>query len=236
MRAAAGRPRNVPSSATVASLSRRLGVRTMTSSYHEGQRELQDRFDTRRLADRLAEAATDTFRDDLVAFVEARDMFFIASTDPDGAPDCSYKGGEPGFVRVIDDHTLAFPMYDGNGMFRTLGNLAANPPVGLLFIDLEGGTRLRVNGEASVEFDGPLVASYPGALCVVRVRVSSMFANCRRYVHEYRKVSPSPFVPRGDVDPPVPDWKLDPWFDGTLAGDDPAHDPNRPSAPAMPRF
>lgn len=208
----------------------------MTMPYHDGQIELQEQFDTRRLADRLAEAATDTFRDAFARFIEARDMFFIASTDPDGNPDCSYKGGDPGFVRVIDERTLAFPMYDGNGMFRTLGNLAAHPRVGLLFVDLEEGSRLRVNGDASVAFDDPLAADHPGALCMVRVRASAVFANCRRYVHEYRKVSPSPFVPRTDVEPPVPDWKLDPWFDGTLAAGDPALDAHRPSAPAMPNF
>lgn len=208
----------------------------MTNRYHEGQRQFQDRFDTRRLADRLAEATNDTFDDVTAAFITTRDMFFIASTDLDGAPDCSYKGGDPGFVRVIDARTLAFPVFDGNGMFRTLGNLTVNPGVGLLFIDFEAGTRLRVNGDASVDLDDPLTASYQGALCVVRVRARSIFANCRRYVHEYRKVSPSPFVPRDDVDPPVPDWKLDPWFDGTLSADDPAHDPRRPSAPAIPRF
>jgi predicted pyridoxine 5'-phosphate oxidase superfamily flavin-nucleotide-binding protein len=208
----------------------------MANRYHEGQREFQDRFDTRRLADRLAEAASDTFGEDLAAFVEARDMFFIASTDIDGSPDCSYKGGDAGFVRVIDDSTLAFPVFDGNGMFRTLGNLKVNPRVGLLFIDFETGNRLRVNGDAGIDFDDPLQASYQGALCVVRVRARSIFANCRRYVHEYRKVTPSPFVPRGDIDPPVPDWKLDAWFDGTLPVDDAANDPQRPSAPASPHF
>jgi hypothetical protein len=208
----------------------------MTDRYHEGQRELQDRFDTRRLADRLADAASDTFSEDLTRFVEARDMFFIASTDTEGSPDCSYKGGDPGFVRVVDDRTLVFPVYDGNGMFLTLGNITVNPQVGLLFIDLETGTRLRVNGDASVDADSPLVASYPGAVCVVHVRARTIFANCRRYVHEYRKVSPSPFVPRGDADPPVPDWKLHPWFEGTLPAGDPAHDPQRASSPAMPKF
>ena len=208
----------------------------MTNRYHDGQREFQDRFDTRRLADRLADAASDTFGEDLAAFIEARDMFFIASTDTDGSPDCSYKGGDPGFVRVIDDATLVFPVFDGNGMFRTLGNLKVNPRVGLLFIDFETGNRLRVNGDATVDFDDPLQESYQGALCVVRVRARSIFANCRRYVHEYRKVSPSPFVPRDAVDPPVPDWKLDAWFDGTLPADDAAHDPQRPSAPASPHF
>ena len=208
----------------------------MTDRYHEGQREFQDRFDTRRLADRLAQAASDTFSEELTRFVEARDMFFIASTDADGFPDCSYKGGDPGFVRVVDPSTLAFPVFDGNGMFLTLGNLTVNPHVGLLFIDFESGARLRVNGDASIDVDDPLCSSFQGAISVVRVRARSIFANCRRYVHEYRKVESSPFVPRGDVDPPVPDWKLDGWFDGTLPADDPARDPQRQSAPAIPRF
>ena len=206
------------------------------NQYHEGQREMQDRFDTRRLADRLAQGASDTFGDEHAAFVEARDMFFIASTDADGSPDCSYKGGDPGFVRVVDQSTIAFPVLDGNGQFRTLGNLRVNPRVGLLFVDLESGSRLRVNGDATFDFDDPLMHSYQGAICVVRIRARSIFANCRRYVHEYQKVSPSPFVPRGGGDPPVPDWKLHPWFEGTLPAGDPAHDPGRESAPAIPRF
>ena len=206
------------------------------NEYHDGQRELQDRFDTRRLADRLAEGASETFSDTHAAFVEARDMFFIASTDKQGFPDCSYKGGDPGFVRVVDESTIAFPVFDGNGQFRTLGNLLVNPRVGLLFIDMEGGSRLRVNGDAIVGFDDPLMNECQGAIAVVRVRARSIFANCRRYVHEYHKVSPSPFVPRDEVGPPVPDWKLHPWFEGTLPADDPAHDPDRPNAPAIPIF
>lgn len=208
----------------------------MTDPYHEGQRALQDRFDTRRLADRLAEARSDRLADDVARFVEARDMFFISTTDADGFPECSYKGGDPGFVRVLDEHTLVFPVYDGNGMFLTLGNLAVQPRVGLLFVDFETGNRLRVNGEASVLFDDALVASYPGALCVVRVHARAVFANCRRYVHEYRKVTASPFVPHDDAEPPVPDWKRNPWFDGTLPAHDPARDPDRPTAPATPEY
>ncbi len=127
-------------------------------------------------------------------------------------------------------------MYDGNGMFLTLGNLTAHRRVGMLFIDFETGTRLRVNGEATLEFDSPIVDTYPGAIGVVSVRAVSIFANCRRYVHEYRKVGASPFVPAADADAPVPDWKRDPWFDGTLPADDPALDASRASAPAIPRF
>ena len=206
------------------------------NQYHDGQRELQDRFDTRRLADRLAQGASETFGPEHAAFVEARDMFFIATTDKDGFPDCSYKGGDPGFVRVVDPSTIAFPVFDGNGQFRTLGNVLVNPHVGLLFIDMEGGSRLRVNGDAVIAYDDPLMDSFQGAIAVVRVTARSIFANCRRYVHEYQKVSPSPFVPRGEAVPPVPDWKLHPWFEGTLPAGDPALDPSSESAPAIPNF
>src|SRR5687767_4556403 len=102
--------------------------------YRDSHRELQDRYDTRRLADRLAETAGDSvapFR----AFIEAQDMFFIATADANGQPQCSYKGGDPGFVRVVDETSVAFPVYDGNGMFLSTGNLAENPLVGLLFVD-----------------------------------------------------------------------------------------------------
>lgn len=204
--------------------------------YHGAQRALQDRFDTRRLADRLAEGTSDTIAEPFARFIEAQDVFFIATADAHGSPDCSYKGGDPGFVRVLDEHTLAFPAYDGNGMFRTLGNILDNPNVGLLFVDLGNGSRLRVNGEATVEFDGPLLDTFPGALAVVRVRARAVFPNCRRYVHEYRKVSASPFVPRADDQPPVPDWKRDAWFEGTLPAGDPALDPDRPAAPAIPQY
>lgn len=208
----------------------------MGERYHEGQRALQDRFDTRRLADRLDEATTDLIGDPYRAFIEARDMFFLATTDADGRPQCSYKGGAPGFVRVVDEHTIAFPVYDGNGMFLSTGNLTANPNVGLLFVDFEGGTRLRFNGVASVDEDDPLIDAYPGALMVVRVRATEVFANCRRYVHHYELVERSPFVPTATAEPPVPDWKRDPWFDGTLPEHDPAHDPDRPSGPSLPQF
>jgi hypothetical protein len=208
----------------------------MGQDYHEGQRQLQDRFDTRRLADRLDEATSDMIGDAHRAFIEARDMFFLATVDAGGQPQCSYKGGDPGFVRVLDDRTIVFPVYDGNGMFLSTGNIGVHPAVGLLFIDLERGTRLRVNGTASIDRDDPLAATYRGCQFVVRVRSTAVFPNCRRYVHHYELVERSTFVPPASGDAPVPDWKLDPWFDGTLAANDPAHDPDHPVAPAMPEF
>lgn len=207
----------------------------MTLDYEPAQRALQDRHDTRRLADRLAEVAGEEV-EPYRSFIEARECFFISTVDETGQPQCSYKGGDPGFVRVVDGSTIAFPVYDGNGMFLTVGNIVASAKVGLLFIDLEGGTRLRINGDASIDPEDPLRADHPGALYVVRVRARAVFPNCRRYVHRYALQEPSVFVPRGDDDPPVPDWKREPWFDGTLPDSDPAHDPEHPSAPSLPRF
>ena len=203
--------------------------------YNDGQRELQDRFDTRRLADRLGQVSSNDLSG-YRSFIEAADTFFLATVDDQGQPQCSHKAGDPGFVRVLDEHTLAFPSYDGNGMFLSLGNMVVNPSVGMLFLDFEGGTRLRVNGLASVLLDDPLIGTFTGAQAVVRVEVTAAFPNCRRYVHPRQRVDRSPFVPTAGEEPPVPDWKLDPWFDGTLAAGDPATEPAHPSAPAMPEF
>jgi predicted pyridoxine 5'-phosphate oxidase superfamily flavin-nucleotide-binding protein len=208
----------------------------VTVTYQPAQRALQEHFDTRRLADRLETGTSDSIGAAHQAFIEARELFFLATADADGWPQCSYKGGAPGFVRVLDEHTLAFPLYDGNGMFLSAGNIDATSKVGLLFVDLEGGSRLRLNGEATVAADDPLIADYPGAKLVVRVRARQVFANCRRYVHRYELVEPSPFVPSADGEAPVPDWKRHPWFDGTLPAGDPANDPDHPDAPSTPEF
>jgi predicted pyridoxine 5'-phosphate oxidase superfamily flavin-nucleotide-binding protein len=181
--------------------------------YHAESRVLQDEFDSRRLADRLAEKLLRTaFTDEDRAFIEARPFFFLASCDADGFPDCSYKGGAPGFVRVLDGSTLVFPSFDGNGMFRSLGNIRANPRVGLLFIDFENPKRLRVNGLASVHTDDPLLPLTTGAQAIVRLRPTHIFPNCPRYIHRMTLVEPSPYVPAAGTEPPVPRWKTFPEF------------------------
>ena len=196
------------------------------SRYHEGSRSLQDRFDTRALADRIDDLlVSDTINEHDRAFIEARDMFFLASADADGRPTCSYKGGEPGFVRVLDPHTLAFPIYDGNGMYLSTGNVLANPHVGMLFIDFEQGNRMRLEGEASVDPDDPLVGDYPEAQLVVRVRARAVYPNCPRYIHRYELVRRSRFVPRSDCATPVPQWKRSDWAFDALPADDPARNP-----------
>ncbi len=195
------------------------------TTYNEGSRRLQDRFDTRRLADRLDEVKVRDFIDERDrAFVEACDMFFIATADADGRPNCSYKGGEPGFVRVLDERTIAFPNYDGNGMYLSMGNALVNPHVGLLFISFEGGRRMRLNGEASIDEHDELMPSYPGAQFVVRVRAREVFPNCPRYIHRYELVERSRFVPKADAEPPVPDWKRTDWARDVLAEGDSARE------------
>jgi len=200
--------------------------------YHDGSRSLQDRFDTRRLADRIEERIVhDHIDEGDRAFIEARDMFFIATTDEDGQPQSSYKGGEPGFVRVLDETTIAFPLYDGNGMYLTAGNLMTTKKVGLLFIDFEGRKRMRLNGIASVADADPLLAEFPEAQLIVRVSATEVFPNCPRYIHEYKLVKRSRFVPKRECETPVPQWKQSDWAHDVLPENDPANDPSREVIP-----
>jgi hypothetical protein len=195
------------------------------SVYHDGNRSWQDRFETRRLADRLVERTVRATIDaDDREFIVARDMFFLATADEHGFPQCSYKGGDPGFVRVLDESTIAFPCYDGNGMFLSMGNVLANPRVGLLFIDFERPSRLRLNGVASIDANDPLVAEYERAQFVVRVHTTHVFPNCPRYIHKLELVERSRFVPRQACEPPVPDWKRREWAQDVLPAGDPARD------------
>ncbi len=177
-------------------------------AYHAGMRQLQDRFDSRRLADRLDEKLSrSVFSAQDREFIESRTLFFLSTADADGQPDCSYKGGATGFVRVTGDGELAFPHYDGNGMFRSLGNIHVNPAVALLFIDFDRPNRLRVNGRASVADDDPLRAAFDGAQLVVRVCATRVFPNCARYIHRMSIIEPSPYVPREGARR-IPAWRL----------------------------
>ncbi|MBF4764165.1 pyridoxamine 5'-phosphate oxidase family protein [Nocardioides islandensis] len=198
----------------------------MPYGFHEGSRSLQDHFDTRRLADRIDDLLVhDTIAAHERAFIEARDMFFLATVDADGRPTCSYKGGAPGFVRVLDERTLAFPSYDGNGMYLSLGNVLSTGEVGMLFIDLERGHRMRLEGTASIDLEDPLRAEYPEAQLVVRVRARAVYPNCPRYIHRYEQVRRSRFVPQEECLTPVPEWKRSAWAYDSLPEHDPARDP-----------
>ena len=202
----------------------------MPADYGPGARALQDRFDTRRLADRLDERFLTAVEitAERKALIERQPMFFLATADEQGRPQCSYKGGDPGFVRVLAPDELCFPSYDGNGMFLSLGNLAVNAQVGLLFIDFTGDppARLRISGVASSDPADPLLVTYPGAQLVVRVRATAVFPNCPRYVHRMEVREPSRFVPAADGSAPVPAWKRTDWACDVLPAGDPASRPD----------
>ncbi|HET6847567.1 MAG TPA: pyridoxamine 5'-phosphate oxidase family protein [Gaiellales bacterium] len=205
----------------------------MPGIYHEGSRHFQDAFDTRRLADRIDERLVgDVIDDDDRAFIERMEMFFLATADEQGRPTCSYKGGERGFVRVLDEHTIAFPSYDGNGMYLSAGNVRVNPHVGLLFIDFERRRRMRLEGVAGIDEADPLLADYPEAQLVVRVRATRVYPNCPRYVPHMELVERSRFVPQPGCDTPVPAWKRRAWSHDVLPQGDPAADPARESLEA----
>ncbi|MBE0609037.1 MAG: pyridoxamine 5'-phosphate oxidase family protein [Dehalococcoidia bacterium] len=192
----------------------------MATSFEHGQgaREIQDRFDTRRLADAITRNTVHaTLSDGDRAFIERMDMFFIATQGANGNLDCSYKGGEPGFVRVIDEHTVAFPNYDGNGQYMTTGNILETGKVGLLFIDFQNQWRMRLNGTATIDFDDPLKAEWPEAQFVVRVTAEEVFPNCPRYIHKMELVERSVFVPKASCETPDPDWKD--YFEDALPED-----------------
>ena len=197
----------------------------MSVMFHDGNRKLQDQFDSRRIADRLEQKLTRfAFTEGDRAFIEGAMFFFLATADAEGRPDCSFKGGTPGFVKIVADNELAFPDYDGNGMFKSLGNVLVNPAVGLLFIDMgEKPRRLRVNGSASVSRDDALVQSFPGAQLVIRVRAQAIFPNCPRYIVTPGSAEPSKYAPRPAYEPPVPAWKTFDDFKDYL--------PTRPKTP-----
>jgi hypothetical protein len=181
----------------------------MTIMFHDGNRRFQDQFQSRRIADRLEQKLTRAaFSDDDKIFVESALYFFLATADADGRPDCSFKGGMPGFVRITGPAELAFPDYDGNGMFKSIGNLAVNPNVGLLFIAMhDRPRRLRINGSAVVLRDDPLLSQTVGAQLIIRVTARAIFPNCPRYIPSMQLVEPSIYAPRPGVVPPEPAWK-----------------------------
>jgi predicted pyridoxine 5'-phosphate oxidase superfamily flavin-nucleotide-binding protein len=180
----------------------------MSAYFGAAHRALQDEFDTRRLADLMEGGIMhNEFAPHEAEFIQSRDMFFLSTIDPAGRPTVSYKGGAAGFVRVTAPGALAFPWYDGNGMFYSAGNLAETAKVGLLFIDFLTPNRLRVQGEARLIREPALVSSWPGAQFVVGVAVESIWVNCPRYIHRYEKTADSQYLPDARGEAPLPAWK-----------------------------
>jgi uncharacterized protein len=180
----------------------------MSTIYGEQHRALQSMFEAQPLADRLRELIiTAEIQDDHKTFIESRDFFFLSTVDHRGFPTCSHKGGYPGFVKVLDSRSLAFPLFDGNGMFLSAGNVAGQGKVGMLFIDFETPHRVRAHGTATLTHDKGALSAFPGAALVIAVRVEEIFVNCPRYIHTYQRIATSRYVPCATGQAPAPQWK-----------------------------
>jgi predicted pyridoxine 5'-phosphate oxidase superfamily flavin-nucleotide-binding protein len=177
--------------------------------YHEGSRALQDAFQSRAIADRIEKVNVHTaFTERDRAFIESAIYFFLATADAGGRPDVSFKGGPAGFVRVTGPSELAFPDYDGNGTFRSLGNVGVNPNVGLLFIAMHGRPRrLKVSGKARIVRDDPLLKETVGAQMIIRVEARHIFPLCPRYIPTMEVVEQSPYIPKAGEEFVEPGWK-----------------------------
>jgi predicted pyridoxine 5'-phosphate oxidase superfamily flavin-nucleotide-binding protein len=180
----------------------------VTRLYSDEHRALQDRFQSRAMADRIEEIILRTeIGDEERAFIASRDFFFLSTVNQQGQPTVSYKGGNPGFVKVLDANTLLFPSYDGNGMYLSMGNIDASAKVGFLFIDFERPFRLRAQGTATLSTDPDLLSRYKEAELVVCVTVSELWMNCPRYIHRFQSVKTSRYVPQQDAETPLCEWK-----------------------------
>ncbi len=176
--------------------------------YGVAQRALQADFDTTNLADaHLATIVTAEISDEQREFIESRDFFFLSTVDPQGWPTVSYKGGGRGFVHVVDEQTISFPLYDGNGMFLSSGNIDASAKIGMLFIDFETPNRLRLHANARLNRSDEALARFPGANLVVDAEVDNVFVNCARYVHKHKRLETSEYVPDDEGNQPYPAWK-----------------------------
>ena len=191
---------------------------TESELYTPGARQLQDAFDSRRIADRLEEVdLVREFDKTHCQLIEAAPMFFLATVDSEGRPDVSYKGGGPGFVRVTSPSELAWPDYNGNGMFKSLGAIIDHPDVALLFLRYgDAPKKLRVHGKAKVSSDDPLISDCPGAQLIVRLAVERIFDNCPRYLHQIQIDGYSRYIPEAGTVAPIPDWKRNPDYSDAL--------------------
>ncbi len=180
----------------------------MTDFYGEQQRALQDEFQSRPLADRLEKLIVKTTMDaDVQSFVSGRDLVTLSTVDEQGFPTVSHKGGDVGFVKIVDDKTLLVPCYDGNGMWLSAGNVQGQSQVGLLFIDLENPHRVRMQGYAQLRRDKSVLDLWPEVALAIEVKIEKLWINCPRYIHRYQRIETSAHVPRtGHVTEPA-DWK-----------------------------
>ena len=170
-------------------------------TFSDETKGIQDRFGCGKLAEKMVQHVFyKEFTDKDRAFISNAMFFFLATTDTKGQPQCSYKGGGKGFVKITGASELVFPFYEGNGMYLSAGNIAAMGKIGLLFVDFEGQTRLRVNGVATIDDNHAMNNDVEAAQLVVRVAVSNIHPNCSRNVHKMEMVETSSYTPKSDAE------------------------------------
>ena len=190
--------------------------------FHDGMRQWQDRFDGRRTAEAIEKHRKHyEFWDDEIQIIQNARFFFIGSSYGEYV-DCNIKSGDPGFVQVVAPGVIEYPEYDGNSMYRTVGNITKNPNVGLLFVVFDGKSRrIRVNGKAAVLTDEASLQRYFGAKMVIRI-TCEIYPNCPRYLPNLVDAEESPHVPRlGKGTPPAPEWKTRSYIQPVLPNGDP---------------
>jgi predicted pyridoxine 5'-phosphate oxidase superfamily flavin-nucleotide-binding protein len=189
--------------------------------YSDSQKKIQAELGCENLANAMATAIVfEDIQQEHKQFISTRDYFFLSTVNANGEPTVSYKGGHQGFVKVLSATKLAFPSYDGNGMFYSMGNIAETTKIGMLFIDMETPHRVRLQGTATVTKDAGLMSEYPGANMVVEVEVTSVFINCARYIHKHKRLETSKYVPDAAGNQPFPAWKRIDFFQDILPADD----------------
>lgn len=180
----------------------------MADFYHAGHRQLQTEFQSQALADRLEEIIVQPALDaDAQSFIQAQDHFFLTTVDTSGFPTVSYKGGNPGFVRVVNETTLLFPCFDGNGMWLSMGNIVEHDKVGMLFINMVTPHRIRVQGTATLTRDPRILDYWQDVGLAVQVNITHTWINCPRYIHPVDKRSQSPHVPAAEHVTEPAEWK-----------------------------
>ncbi|MCP4286302.1 MAG: pyridoxamine 5'-phosphate oxidase [Gammaproteobacteria bacterium] len=152
--------------------------------FHTGEVAAQERWQTTHIWDRARRTRLllDHIPEPFHERIKKAPFFFLATSDNTGSCDCSFKGGGPGIIQIINDKQLAFPDFDGNGAFMSLGNILKNHQVGMLFIDFNDGARLRVNGRASVHDVGPIKGLFPDQPRVILVEIEQVVPNCAAHI------------------------------------------------------
>jgi predicted pyridoxine 5'-phosphate oxidase superfamily flavin-nucleotide-binding protein len=179
-------------------------VKSVALPGSDGEHELQEKWNsTPRAHAFYRHQVRDYLNPSMQAFVTKQEMMFVGTADRRGEADTSFRAGLAGFVRVLDEKTLAYPEYRGNGVMSSLGNIFENPHVALLFVDFNEKIGLHVNGRARIiendEFLRNASASEPvredippatgrGLERWVVVSVAEAYIHCSKHIPRMRKI------------------------------------------------